>query len=113
MSLGLAALVLAASFSFAMASELQPTPRPAQAEADRLLADAGIDGATQPISVRARIDPAGKVTGVNVLKSSGSRTTDWAVEAVLRRVILAHPPLGLTDGSVTLNVGPGVEQAAR
>lgn len=93
---------------------MQPTPRPAQVQGDSLLADAGIEATTQPISVLARIDPDGKVTWVNVLKSSGSRTTDWAVEAVLRRVILAHPPVGLTDGSVTLNVGdPGAVQAAR
>lgn len=114
MSLGLALLMLAAATSFAVAGELQPTPRQAQVQADRLLADAGVDATAQPVSVRARIAPDGKVTGVQVLKSSGSRTTDWAVEAVLRRVVLAHPPLGLSDGAVTLNVGyPGAVQAAR
>lgn len=99
---GVAGLLLASATSFATASELQPVAPGTKAEAARLLAAAGVDA---QVSVRARIDPEGKVTAVRVLRSSGSPRTDRTVEAVLKRVIRADPPLGLTDGAVTLNVG--------
>lgn len=112
--LSAAGFLLASATSFATASELQPVPRRTQVEADRLLSAAGVDAQAQPVSVRARIDPDGRVTGVDVLRSSGSRQTDRAVETVLKRVIRADPPLGLTDGAVTLNVGgPSARADAR
>ncbi len=103
--LSAAGFLLASATSFATASELQPVPHRTQAEADRLLSAAGLDAQTQPVSIRASIDLDGRVTGVSVLRSSGSRQTDRVIEAVLKRVIRADPPLGLTDGAVTLNVG--------
>ncbi len=103
--LSAAGLLLASTTSFATAAELQPVPRRTQVEADRLLGAAGVDAHAQTVSVRARIDPDGRVTGVEVLRSSGSRQTDRVVEAVLKRVIRADPPVGLADGAVTLNVG--------
>ena len=104
------ALTLASATSFAMASELQPTSARTQALADRLLSQAGVDAT---VSVRASIDPDGQVTGVTVLRSSGSPQTDRTVEAVLKRVIRADPPLGLSDGAVTLNLAGPAVQAAR
>jgi TonB family protein len=112
MSLCLAGLMLAAATSFATAAELQPLPGPAKAEAQRLLTDAGVDTQGQTVTVRAAIDPDGKVTGVKVLKSSGSRRTDRIVGAVLQAVVRAYPPLGLTDGAVTMQVGDSL-QASR
>jgi TonB family protein len=105
LTLASAALWLAASTSFAVASELQPIPPGAQAEAARRLSAAGVDANTVRVSVQAGIDADGGVTKVSVLRSSGSRQTDRAVEAVLRQVVRAHPPIGLEDGTVTLNVG--------
>ncbi len=107
------ALTLASATSFATASEVQPVAPGTQAKADRLLSAAGVDPRAQTVSVRASIDPDGKVTGVTVLRSSGSPQTDRKVVAVLKRVIRADPPLGLTDGAVTLNVGGPSVQAAR
>jgi TonB family protein len=109
--LSAAGFLLASATSFATASELQPVPPRAQARADRLLSAAGLDAQIQPVSVRASIDPDGRVTGVSVLRSSGSRHTDRMVETVLRRVIRADPPLGLTGGAVTLNVGAPTARA--
>ena len=110
--LGAATFCLAASTSFATASELQPVPRAAQAAADRLLRDAGLDANTSSVSVRARIDLDGRVTGTEVLHSSGAPETDRKVEAVLKRVVRAYPPIGLSNGSVTLRLGdPAVLQA--
>jgi TonB family protein len=100
-----AALWLTASTSLAVASESQPVPREAQAQAARLLIAAGVDANTARVSVQAGIDADGGVTRMSVLRSSGSRETDRAVEAVLRQVVRAHPPIGLEDGTVTLNVG--------
>jgi TonB family protein len=114
LKLSAAGLLLAAATSFATAAELQPVPRRTQAQADRLLSAAGVDVQAQSVSVRASIDPDGRVTGVNVLRSSGSRETDRVVEAVLKRVIRADPPLGLTDGTVTLTLaGPSDRADAR
>lgn len=110
--LGAATFCLAASTSFATASELQPVPRAAQAAADRLLRDAGLDANTSSVSVRARIDLDGRVTGIQVLHSSGAPETDRKVEAVLKRVVRTYPPVGLSNGSVTLRLGdPAVLQA--
>ncbi len=59
----------------------------------------------RPVSVRAAVDPDGRVDAIRVLRSSGSHDADHAVEAVLRKVLRANPLLGLTDAAVTLNVG--------
>jgi len=101
---GVAGLLLASATSFATASELQPVSPATKARAERLLAAAGVDPTAQ-VSVRAHIDPDGKVTRIRVLRSSGSLQTDQTVEAVLQQVIRADPPLGLEDGAVTLKVG--------
>ena len=56
------------------------------------------------VSIRATVDPDGRLSGIQVMRSSGSRSVDIAAETVLRKVIAADPPLGLTDGAVVLRV---------
>ena len=57
--------------------------------------------------MRATVSPDGHLTGLKVLRSSGSPDTDSAVAAV-QKVLVAHAPVGLLDGAVTLSVGQGV-----
>ena len=117
LGLSAAALLLAGSANAASAAGPAPTEFAqfsslAQARADRLLAAAGVDSTAQPVSVRASVAVDGHLTGITVLKSSGSPDTDRAVATVLRRVLLSDPPLGLLNGAVILNVGkPAIEQA--
>jgi TonB family protein len=106
-------LLFAASAVHAAPSELQRYADRAMARADTLLTATGVDFQTQPVSVRASVDLDGRISGVRVLRSSGSPRTDHAVEAVLRRIVRADPPLGLTNGAVTLNAGRAPVAAAK
>jgi TonB family protein len=84
-----------------------------QARADALLRAAGIDAQSQPVTVRARVNPDGHLAGVQVLHTSGSPEVDRAVADVLRKVLVADAPVGLLDGAVTLNVGQGAGRPAQ
>ena len=100
-----AAFVFAASASHAAPSETERYADWAQARSAPLLRAAGVDTDARSVSVRASVSLGGKITGVRVLRSSGSSDTDAAVVAVLRQIIWSRPPAGLLDGAVTLNVG--------
>jgi len=110
-----AVMLFAAQVAHAAPSETQIYTDQAQARAHRLLAATGIDFNATSISVRAMVDPDGRLNRIEVLRSSGSPATDRAVETVLKRLVVADPPVGLADGAVTLNVGhaPIVQTAAR
>jgi len=104
-SLFITGLILAASVAHAaQPSELQGYTDRAQAHAQRLLSTAGLDGRTVSVSIRATVDPDGRLSGVQVMRSSGSRSIDIAAETVLRKMIATDPPVGLTDGVVILKV---------
>jgi hypothetical protein len=102
--LSAAGLLFTASASLAAPSELQHYTDRAQAKAQALLSTTGLDFKAQPVSVRATVNPDGRLNGMQVVRSSGSRDTDLAVETVLRKIVVTDPPLGLTGGAVTLNV---------
>lgn len=108
-------LLFTASVSPAAASEVQDYAQRAQARADSLLRDSGVDLAGQSVTVRATVRSDGHLSGVSVVRSSGSRDTDHAVETVLRKVVVSDAPLGLLGGAVTLTLGadPMVRAAAR
>ena len=106
LALSAAGLLFAASASQAAVSELQHYTDKAQARAETLLRATGLDFNTQSVSVRATVGLDGRLSGLRVVRSSGSPDTDRAVETVLRKIVVADTPLGLTDGAVTLNVGP-------
>ena len=110
-----AALVLAASATWAAPSELQRYADRAKVDAQSLLRGARLDLKGQSVSVRAKVDVDGRLTGMQVVRSSGSRDADIAVEAVLKKVVAREPLFGLTDGAVllTVNGNPIVEATAR
>src|SRR5258708_24358211 len=109
--LSVAGLFFAAGASHAaQPSELQRYADRAQAQAQKLLG--GLDVKTGSVSVRATVNPDGHLSGIQVMRSSGSRSVDLAAETVLRKIVVADPPLGLTDGAVVLKVsGAPVLQA--
>ena len=103
--LSAAALVFAASATWAAPSESQRYADRAKADAQSLLRATPLDLRGQSVSVRAKVDLDGRLTGMEVVRSSGSRDTDVAVETVLKKVVVKDPLFGLTDGAVTLTVG--------
>lgn len=104
--LGAAALSIAASTLHAAPAELPYYSARTQAKLHSLLHASGLDSEARSVSVRAFVAPDGRLTGMKVIRSSGSRDTDHAVETVLRKIVVADPPLGLDDGAVTLNLNP-------
>jgi TonB family protein len=105
--LSTAGLLFAASASQAAIPESQIYASRANARAEVLLHAAGVDAQAQPVSVRASVSPDGHLTGVKVIRTSGSPETDRAVTEVLRKIVLTDAPIGLLNGAVTLNVGQG------
>ena len=104
--LSAAALTFAASTMRAAPAELPYYSARTQAKLHSLLRASGIDPEVKSVSVRAFVAPDGQLTGMKVIRSSGSRDTDRAVETVLRKIVVADPPIGLDDGAVTLNLNP-------
>ncbi len=108
-----AGLLFAASASHAAPTELQHYADRASATARALLCATGLDFKAQSVSVRATVDPDGRMNGLGLVRSSGSRDTDLAVKAVLKKVVETDPPIGLTGGAVTLNVHDVAEAKAK
>lgn len=110
-----ATLVFAASATWAGPSETQRYADRAKVEAQSLLRATQLDLKGQSVSVRAKVDVDGHLKGMEVVRSSGSRDADLAVETVLKKVVAKDPLFGLTDGAVTLTVvgTPLVEASAR
>ncbi|HEY2753733.1 TonB family protein [Phenylobacterium sp.] len=96
---------LFAACAHAAPSESDRYAAGATARAHALLAAKGVDTQGQGVSVRATVNTEGNITSLKVIRSSGSTETDQAVANVLRSVIWANAPSGLTNGAVTLNVG--------
>jgi TonB family protein len=113
--LSAAALILAASPTWAAPSELQRYADRAKTDAQSLLHASRLDLEGRSVSVRATVDIDGRLTGMQVVRSSGSRDADIAVEAMLKKVVAREPLFGLTDGAVlmTVNGNPVVEAAAQ
>ena len=103
------ALLAAGSASAARPAdtESQQFATRANAKAVSLLQVAGVDAEAATVSVRAKVSADGNVTGLQVMRSSGSADTDRAVTRVLRKLLVSDAPLGLMNGAVTLNVGHG------
>ena len=104
---GVSAILFAAGASHAAPSDSESDQyaQRANARAEALLQASGIDLRAQAVSVRASVGPDGRLTGLRVIRTSGSPDVDRAVAAVLRKIVLADAPVGLMDGAVTLNVG--------
>jgi TonB family protein len=105
-------LVAASSSHAATAPELQAFLDRAQAQAENRLDVAGVDLKGQPVAVRGSVDSEGKLRAIHVVRSTGSRDTDFAVEKALKRMSVANVPPLLVGGEVTLALGgPPIVQA--
>ena len=111
--LSAALVTLAASAALAAPTESERYAGKAEAMAQALLSHTGVDFSNRPVSVRAKVDGDGGIRRLEVVSSSGSPEADRAAEAVLKRIVTADPPYGLTDGAVTLNVGRTATATAR
>jgi len=109
--LSAALVTLAASAALAAPTESERYAGKAEAMAQALLSHTGVDFSNRPVSVRAKVDVDGSLQGLEVVSSSGSLEADRAAEAVLKRIVTADPPYGLTDGAVILNLGPAAATA--
>jgi TonB family protein len=98
-------LFAGASAHAAPASALDQFVDRAHVQADSRLAAAGITPAA-PVAVRATLGADGKLNGLRVTRSSGSRDTDYAVEQALKRMAVADAPAALIGANVTLTLGP-------
>jgi TonB family protein len=103
--LSAAGLLFAANHVQAAPADSEQFAARAATKADSLLIAAGVDPKAQSVAVRASVSPDGRLSGVRVVRSSGSRDTDHAVATVLKKILVADPPVGLVDGAVTLNLG--------
>jgi TonB family protein len=99
------ALLLAASAVQAAPSALQRFQTQAEAQASASLAAAGVDLKGQPVEIRATVGGDGRLNGAHVLRSTGSRDTDAAIEAAVKKVSVADAPPVLAGNSVVLTLG--------
>lgn len=99
-----AGVLFAGSVSQAAVPELQRYADRASAKVQALLCATGRDFTAKSVSVRATVDPDGRMNGLRLMQSSGDRDTDLTVERVLRKVVETDPPVGLSNGAVSLNV---------
>ena len=74
--------------------------------AEARVAAAGVRLVGTSVQVRAQVGVDGRLGNPYVIRSSGSRATDMAVEVALRRMPL-YAPARLTGRSVTLTLGRG------
>lgn len=102
--LSAAGLLFAASASHAAPSELQQYLDRAHAQADHQLAVASVP-LTGPVTVRAYVGGDGRLNNVHVIRSSGSRDTDFAVEQALKRLEVAGAPTPLVGAAIKLTLG--------
>jgi hypothetical protein len=111
--LACAAAVAPAAHAPAEGVDLQQYLQRAQARADILLQAHGIDPEAQSVAVRACVSANGRLTEMQLLRSSGLERVDRMVGHVLRKVLLADAPIGLVGGSVTLSLGSAPDRRAR
>ena len=84
----------------------------AAARAEAKLAHAGVRLDGQAVKVRATIGSDGRLNGLTVAESTGSRDSDAAVEAALKRLPIGAAPAQLAGRGVLLSLGqPTIVQA--
>jgi len=115
LAVGVAALLFAGSAVEAATSALQQFESRAEAQAQAKLGAAGVDLTGHSVAVRAIVDGDGRLAGVHVVRSSGSRDTDASVETALRKLAVADAPPALIGAAITLNLGDAaaVQTSAR
>ena len=110
--LSAASLLFAAHTTQAAPSDLQQFADRAYAAAGQRLDAAHLDLSGQPVSVQAYVASGGRLNGLRVTRSSGSRDTDYAVEQALKKLTVADAPSALIGSTLTLHLGaPPILQA--
>jgi TonB family protein len=110
-----AAGFLALSATLAQASpdaQVQSFLKKVEAQADGRLAAAGVDLTGRTVTVKATVDSEGLLYGVHVVRSSGSRDADFAVEQALHRLRVNDTPTELAGADVTFVIDHGLQQAS-
>ena len=113
-------LVVAVGAHLLAGSAAQATTTTEQQKADRTEAQthdrlnaAGVDLNGHSVAVRATVDGDGHLNGVRVVRSSGSRDTDAAIESAFKKQPVADAPTALIVGAITFTLGDvASEQAA-
>ena len=90
----------------ASGSEVKEFLRSTVQRAEARVAKAGVRLTGAQVKVRAQVGVDGRLGNPYVIRSSGSKSTDVAVEAALRRMPVYAPP-SLTGRSLTLTLGRG------
>jgi TonB family protein len=113
--LSAASLLFATHAAQAAPSDLQQFAQRAYAEAGQRLDAAHLDLSGQPVEVKAYVASGGRLNGLRVSRSSGSRDTDYAVEQALKKLTVADAPPALIGSTLTLRLGatPIVQAKAR
>jgi TonB family protein len=103
LALSAAGLLLASSAHAAPPSDVQQFLDAAHRLGVERLQDAGVALGGQSLAVQGRVEGSGRLTGVHVVKSSGSLDTDARVTAALRRLnVAAAAPVALSGRDITL-----------
>jgi len=101
-----AALSLVAAAAQASPREVKDFLERAQTEAEARVAAAKIALGAQGVQVSGSVSTEGRLYGVHVIGTSGSRDTDAAVEQALARLQLDGVPPVLGGAKVTLSLHP-------
>jgi TonB family protein len=110
-----AAALVALSSTAALArpdSQVTSFLKKVEAQADGRLAAAGVDLAGRKVTVKATVDADGLLYGVHVVRSSGSRDADYAIEQALHRLRVNDAPAQLAGADVTFVLDHGLQQAS-
>jgi hypothetical protein len=108
----------AAALSLAAGVALAAPDRAVQAVLDDAYSQAqaqvrDLDLSAHPAKARAYVDAEGRLIGVRVVESTGSRDADYRVETAIKRVRLRDVPPGLIGAQVNLAFGPADTRLAK
>ena len=111
--------MLSAAALIAFAAAAQAAPRDVRNYLERAgeaaaaqVAAAGVD-VGEGLDVQARVSSDGRLTGVRVVRSSGSLETDEKATLALRRLRISAPPNSLIGVDVTVAVSKAALETAR
>lgn len=108
-----AAALLLASAAQAAPSTAQRFADETESAAEGRLAEAGVDLAGQPLTVRASVGGDRRLSSVKVVKSTGSRDLDDRAARVLRHLKLSDVPGEAVGRDITLVLGgPAAQEFA-
>ncbi len=72
-----------------------------------------VDFNAHPAKARAYVDAEGRLIGVRVVQSAGSRDADYKVETAIKRVRLHDVPPAMIGAQINLSFGPADTRLAK